>query len=146
MVKPCLVDARHMKNVPGRVRMGTSAGGFRICILWDAVCAVRALTRHRNDLVQRASQHILHVHKSLTQRNLQIHHGLCDLNGRRDVDRGRDCRRTGCRRVGQAAPSAHQASAETIRKSLVGNGAPSICSRLKRSRDWYRAPAADCGL
>src|SRR6266446_7372101 len=30
-VKPCLVDARHMKNVRAGARIGTSASGFSIC-------------------------------------------------------------------------------------------------------------------
>ena len=38
------------------------------------VSAVRALMRHRSDLVQTAAQHIQHMQKSLTQMNLQIHH------------------------------------------------------------------------
>src|SRR5262249_33044292 len=32
-LRPCLVDARHMKNVPGR-RTGKNANGSNICIRW----------------------------------------------------------------------------------------------------------------
>jgi hypothetical protein len=32
------------------------------------VCAVRSLTRHRNDLVLMANQHIQHMQKALTAR------------------------------------------------------------------------------
>lgn len=60
-VKPCLVDARHMKNVPGRrtdwheyqwIQYLHSVGLLRSAFRPDDdVCAVRALTRHRDDLV-----------------------------------------------------------------------------------------------
>jgi len=83
-VKPCLADARHMRNVPGRrtdwhecqwIQYLHSVGLLRSAFRPDGdVCAVRALTRHRNDLVQLATQHIQHMHKSLTQMNRQIHH------------------------------------------------------------------------
>ena len=42
---------------------------------------VRTLIRHRGELVQAASQHIQHMHKALTQMNLQIHHVISDLTG-----------------------------------------------------------------
>jgi len=38
------------------------------------VCAVRSVWRQRAELVAMASQHIQHMHKALTQMNLQIHH------------------------------------------------------------------------
>jgi len=37
--------------------------------------------RHRHELVQMSSQHILHMHKALTQMNLQIHHVIDDITG-----------------------------------------------------------------
>jgi transposase len=45
------------------------------------VCAVRALMRHRNDLVQMASQHVQHMQKALTQRNVQFQHVISDIRG-----------------------------------------------------------------
>ena len=30
-IRPCVVNARHMKNVPGRRTTGTSASGFSFC-------------------------------------------------------------------------------------------------------------------
>src|SRR5262249_47323876 len=47
----------------------------------EEVCVVRALMRHRKNLVEMASQHVQHMHKALTQMNLQIHHVLSDLTG-----------------------------------------------------------------
>ena len=45
------------------------------------ICAVRSLWRHRGSLLQMASEHILHMQKSLSQMNLQIHHVLSDITG-----------------------------------------------------------------
>jgi transposase len=80
-VKPCLVNARSMKNVPGRrtdwhecqwLQFLHSVGLLRSAFRPEAeVCAVRSLTRHRDDLVQMATQHIQHIHKSLTQMNVR---------------------------------------------------------------------------
>jgi transposase len=79
-VRPCLVNARNMKNVPGRrtdwhecqwLRFLHSVGLLRAAFRPDGeVSAVRALMRHRSDLVQTAAQHIQHMQKSLTQMNL----------------------------------------------------------------------------
>jgi transposase len=61
-VKPCLVDAHGMKNVPGRrtdwhecqwIQFLHSVGLLRAAFRPDGeVCAVRSLMRHRSDLVQ----------------------------------------------------------------------------------------------
>src|SRR5713101_2443741 len=90
-VKPCLVNARNMKNVPGRrtdwhecqwLQFLHSVGLLRAAFRPDGdVSAVRSLMRHRTDLVQTAAQHIQHMQKSLTQMNLQIHHVINDITG-----------------------------------------------------------------
>jgi hypothetical protein len=82
-IKPCLVNPRNMKNVPGKRTdfhecqwiqylhsMGLLHSAFRPN---GDVCAVRSLMRHRNDLVEMASQHVQHMQKALTQMNVQIH-------------------------------------------------------------------------
>src|SRR6202167_1812281 len=66
-IKPCLVDARGMKNVPGRrtdwhecqwIQFLHSVGLLRGAFRPDGdVCAVRSLVRHRSDLVQMTSPH-----------------------------------------------------------------------------------------
>ena len=38
------------------------------------VCGLRAVMRHRGELVQMAGTHVQHMHKALTQMNLQIQH------------------------------------------------------------------------
>lgn len=104
------------------------------------MCAVRALTRHRDDLVQLASQHIQHLHKSLTQMNLQIHHVISDvtgLTGMAIVDAIVAGERDPAV-LAQLRDPRVKASAETIRKSLVGNWRAEHLFTLKQSRDLYR--------
>jgi transposase len=90
-LQPCVVNARHMKNVPGRrtdwhecqwIQFLHSVGLLRAAFRpEDPVCAVRAILRHRQQLVEMAAQHVQHMHKSLTQMNLQIHHVISDITG-----------------------------------------------------------------
>jgi hypothetical protein len=47
----------------------------------QAVCEIRALMRHRQNLVEMSSVHVQHMHKSLDQMNLQIHHVINDITG-----------------------------------------------------------------
>ena len=146
-VKPCLVNARNMRNVPGRrtdwhecqwIQYLHSVGLLRSAFRPDGeVCAVRALSRHRNDLVQLATQHIQHMHKSLTQMNLQIHHVISDLTGLTGMSIV-DAMLAGERDAGVLAKlrDPHvKASEETIRKSLVGNWRAEHLFTLKQSRD-----------
>lgn len=149
-IRPCLVDARHMKNVPGRrtdwhecqwLQYLHSVGLLRAAFRPDnAVCAVRALMRHRGQLVEMATQHVQHMHKALTQMNLQIHHVLSDITGL-----------TGLAIVeailaGQRDPAALaqlrdprvRASEDTVRKSLVGHWRAEHLFTLRQSRELYR--------
>ena len=76
-VKPCVVDARGMKNVPGRrtdwhecqwLQFLHSVGLLRAAFRPEGdVCAVRSLMRHRDELVHMTSQHVQHMHKSLSR-------------------------------------------------------------------------------
>jgi transposase len=87
----CLVNARHVKNVPGRKTdvqdcqwlqylhaMGLLQASFRPPA---AVCAVRALVRHRDSLVRTGCEHLLRVQKALDQMNVQVHRAVTDLTG-----------------------------------------------------------------
>jgi hypothetical protein len=131
-LRPQLVDARHMKNVPGRrtdwhecqwLQYLHSVGLLRSAFRPDEeVCAVRALMRHRKDLTEMAAQHVQHMQKALTQMNVQIHHVINDLtgltgmaivdaiiNGERDASE-----------LAKLRDPRIKANVETIRKSLVG--------------------------
>lgn len=149
-LRPCLVNARNMKNVPGRrtdwhecqwLQFLHSVGLLRAAFRPEAeVCAVRALMRHRNELVLAANQHIQHLHKALTQMNLQIHHVINDITGLTGLAIV-DAILAGERdpaKLAKLRDRRIQASPETIRKSLVGNWRPEHLFTLKQSRDSYR--------
>ena len=149
-VKPCLVDARGMKNVPGRrtdwhecqwLQFLHSVGLLRAAFRPEGdVCAVRSIMRHRSEMVEMASQHIQHMQKALTQMNVQIQHVISDLVGV-----------TGLAIVdaiiaGERDPVALaklrdrriKASEETIRKSLIGNWRSEHLFTLKQSRQSFQ--------
>ena len=149
-IKPCLVDAHGMKNVPGRrtdrhecqwLQYLHSVGLLRAAFRPDGdVCAVRSLMRHRTEQVLMANQHIQHMHKALTQMNVQIQHVISDITGL-----------TGLAIVdaiiaGERDPAVlsklrdpHiKASEETIRKSLEGNWRQEHLFTLAQSRESYQ--------
>ena len=80
----CLVNARHVKHVPGRksdvmdcqwLQYLHSVGLLRASFRPEqAICMIRSLLRHRDSLVEMAAVHIQHMQKALTQMNLQLHH------------------------------------------------------------------------
>jgi transposase len=89
--KVFLVNARHVKNVPGRKTdvqdcqwlqylhsVGLLNGSYRPS---QEVCAIRSLLRHRDNMVKIAASHVQHMQKALTQMNLQIHHVISDITG-----------------------------------------------------------------
>ncbi|MCI0556924.1 MAG: IS110 family transposase [Nitrososphaera sp.] len=86
-----LVNARHVKNVPGRktdvsdcqwLQFLHSVGLLRASYRPEqAVCAVRSLLRHRESLVQMAAAHVNHMQKALNQMNLHLHHVISDITG-----------------------------------------------------------------
>src|SRR5260370_3886163 len=90
-LKVCLVNARHVKSVPGRksdVRdcqwlqylhsVGLLLGSFRPA---QVICAVRSIYRYRQNLLSMASQHVQHMQAALDQMNIKLHHVIDDLTG-----------------------------------------------------------------
>jgi transposase len=86
-----LVNARHVKNVPGRKSdvsdcewlrdlhsVGLLRGSFRPT---DAIVALRAYLRHRETLVQSAGTHVQRMQKALIQMNLQLPLVVSDITG-----------------------------------------------------------------
>lgn len=87
----CLVNARHVKGVPGRKTdvqdaewlrylhsVGLLRGSYRPP---DAICAVRSLLRQRQHLVAQAGMHVQLMQKALSQMNLQLHNVISDITG-----------------------------------------------------------------
>lgn len=148
-LRPCLVNARDMKNVPGRrtdwhdcqwLQYLLSVGLLRPAFRPEqAVCAVRSVWRQRAELVAMASQHVQHMQKALTQMNLQIHHVLSDITGVTGLAIV-DAIIAGERDPAQLAllrQSNVQADAETIRQALVGDWRREHLFVLKQSRQMY---------
>ncbi len=86
-----LVNARHVKNVPGRKTdvqdcqwlqrlhtYGLLSGSFRPP---DQICVLRSYWRHRDNLIRYASAHVQHMQKALTEMNIQLAKVLSDITG-----------------------------------------------------------------
>jgi transposase len=86
-----------------------------------------------------ASQHIQHMHKALTQMNLQLHHVISDLTGVTGLAIV-DAILAGERDavvLTQLRDPRIKANEETIRKSLVGNWRTEHLFTLKQSREMF---------
>ncbi len=129
-----LVNARHVKNVPGRPKTdrfdcrwlqklhtyGLLAPSFRPP---EDICQLRSLLRHRENLIRMTVKHIQHMQKSLDQMNLHLHHVISDITGvtgmriiRAIVAGERDPRT-----LAQYRDYRIQSSADTIAKALEGD-------------------------
>jgi len=147
----CLVNARHVKNVPGRKTdvsdcqwlqylhaVGLLRASFRP---EQAVCAVRSLLRHRESLVQMTGTHVHHMQKALDQMNLQLHHVISDITGvtglaiiEAVLEGERDPKV-----LAKLRNHRIKASEETIAKSLVGDYRREHLFTLRQSLTAYRS-------
>lgn len=86
-----LVNARHVKNVPGRKTdvldcqwlqqlhsFGLLSASFRP---EDEICVLRSYWRHRGNLVRYAAAHVQQMQKALEQMNVQLHKVISDITG-----------------------------------------------------------------
>jgi len=145
-----LVNAQHVHHVPGRksdvldcqwLQYLHSVGMLKTSFRPEqAVCEIRSLMRHRENLVQMACVHVLHMHKSLDQMNLQIHHVISDITGVTGLAIV-DAIVTGESNPNQLAKLRDyriKASLETVKKSLVGDYRREHIFTLKQSLTAYR--------
>ncbi len=146
-----LVNARHVKHVPGRKTDVTDAqwiqqlhqcgllrGSFRPV---QAVVALRAYLRQRERLLQYAAAHIQHMQKALTQMNVQLHHVVSDITGvtgmrivRAIVAGDRDPVALAGHRDGRC-----KASPETIHAAVDGNYRDEHVFALRQALELYDA-------
>ena len=90
-IEVLLVNARHIKNVPGRKSdvsdcewlrelhsVGLLRGSFRPP---EAIVALRAYVRHRQSLVESAGTYVQRMQKALVQMNLQLPLVVSDITG-----------------------------------------------------------------
>jgi transposase len=144
-----LVNARHVKNVPGRKTdvndaqwlqqlhsYGLLRGSFHPAQEWSAL---RAYLRQRERLVEYAAAHIQHMQKALMQMNLQLHHVVSDITGV-----------TGMKILRAIVAGQHdpaelatyrdrrcQASEETIREALTGHYRREHVFALRQALELY---------
>jgi transposase len=145
----CLVNARHVKNVPGRksdvsdcqwLQYLHSVGLLRASFRPPAqVCAVRSLWRHRDTLVRYAASHVQHMQKALTQMNIQLANVISDLTGKTGlaiIDAMLAGERDGAK---LASLRDHRIKADiaTIAKSLVGDWKAEHLFTLRQARQIY---------
>lgn len=149
-LKVCLVNARHVKNVPGRksdvcdcqwLQHLHAAGLLRASFRPEQqVCAVRSLVRYRDSLVQLSAMHLQHMQKALSQMNLQLHHVISDLGGKTGMAVV-EAILAGERNPHQLATLRDprtKASEETIAKSLVGDYRREHLFTLRQSMTGFR--------
>ena len=154
-----LVNARHVKNVPGRKSdildcqwlqqlhtYGLLRGAFRPV---EQVCSLRAYVRQRAMLVRSAASYIQRMQKALAQMNLQLHNVVTDITGM-----------TGMRIIrailgGERTPAVLAAmrdrrcksSETTIARSLEGSYRPEHLFSLRQAIELYefhQEKIADC--
>ncbi len=145
-----LVNARHVKNVPGRrtdvcdcqwLQFLHSVGLLRASYRPEQeVCAIRSLLRHRESLVQMAATHVNHMQKALDQMNLQLHHVISDIVGQTGLTIV-DAILAGERDPFVLAKLRNErikATEEVIAKSLVGDYRAEHLFTLRQSLAAYR--------
>jgi len=154
-----LVNARHVKNVPGRKSdvldcqwlqqlhtYGLLRGAFRPD---EQVCRLRAYVRQRAMLVRSSAYYIQRMQKAPAQMNLQLHNVVADITGV-----------TGMRIIKAILSGEHnpdvlaamrdkrcENSAATIAASLKGNYRPEHLFSLRQAVEFYefhQSKIADC--
>jgi len=146
-----LVNARHVKNVPGRKTdvvdcqwlqelhsVGLLRGSFRPTA---AIAALRAYLRHRETLVQSAATHVQRMQKALVQMNLQLSVVISDVTGvtglriLRDIVAGR----TDPHALAQHRDHRCQASEAEITAALTGHYRPEHVFVLQQNLELFDA-------
>lgn len=143
--KVMLVNARHVKNVPGRksdvldcqwlqqlMSYGLLRGAFRPT---EQICVLRSLWRQRGMLLRSQARQVQHMQKALAQMNIQLANVISDVVGETGQ---KILRAIAC---GERDPSALaalkngriHASTDEIAKSLQGSWRPEHLFALKQA-------------
>ena len=156
-----LVNARDVKNVPGRKtdvndaqwlqqlhQYGLLRGSFRPR---DAVVRLRAYLRHRERMVDYAASHVQHMQKALMQMNVQLHHVVTDITGvtGMHIIRAIVAGNHAPERLAESRDVRCAASEETIRQALTGNFRPEHVFALRQALelyDFHQAKIAECDV
>jgi transposase len=155
----CLVNAEHIKNVPGRKTdvldcqwiqklhtFGLLNASFRPL---DDICVLRAYLRQRDNLITAAGTCIQHMQKALTEMNLQLTNVISDISGltgltiiRAILNGERDATK-----LAKMKDYRIKASQETIAKSLQGTWRQEHIFSLRQAvelYDFYQRKIREC--
>src|SRR3989442_6148866 len=154
-----LVNARDVKNVPGRKtdvndaqwlqqlhQYGLLRASFRPR---DAVVRLRAYVRHRERMVDYAASHIQHMQKALMQMNVQLHHVVSDITGATGmrIIRAIVAGNHAPERLAESRDVRCAASEATIGAALTGNYRAEHVFALRHALelwDFHQAKIAEC--
>ena len=144
-----LVNARHVKNVPGRKSdvsdcewlrdlhiVGLLRGSFRPT---DSIVALRAYLRHRDTLIQTAGAHVQRMQKALVQMNVQLPLVVSDITGVTGLKILRDlvAGRTDPQALAQHRDYRCHASEAEIVAALTGNHRPEHVFALRQNLEAF---------
>jgi transposase len=156
---PYLVNARHVKTVPGRktdwndaqwLQKRHTLGLLHASFRPDAeMCVLRTLLRHRAMLIEHRAPHILHLQKTLKLMTMQLSEVLTDITGvsgqailRASVAGERDPVK-----LTQLRNPACKSSADKIAKALSGTWRDELLFMLQQALalfDYYTQKIAEC--
>jgi len=158
-IRPYLVNARHIKMVPGRKSDWNDAqwlqklhtlGLLRSSFRPDTeIVTVRTLARYRAELIERRAPHINHMQQALKQMNIQLNVVLSDITGKTGLAilRAIAAGERDPQRLGELRNSNCKASVAEIEKALTGNwqAAPLfILQQALELFDYYTEKLAAC--
>lgn len=150
-LEACLVNARHVRNVPGRRKTdrldcqwlqklhacGLLSSSFRPP---PEICRLRSCMRHRATLVQEQAAHIQRMQKALREMNVQLDAAVSDVtgvSGLRMLDAIVGGQHDPMILAGLADPRVHK-SQEQIARCLQGDYRPEHLFVLRQSLAAYR--------
>jgi transposase len=156
-----LVNARHVKNVPGRksdvqdcqwLQQLESFGLLRGCFRPEAkICVLRSYMRQREMLIRNAGRYVQQMQKALTQMNIKLHHVISDLSGQTGLAIVRAIVAGERDRLKLAAMKDRRVRSDviTIAKSLEGDYRAEHLFALKQALelyDYYQQKIAECDV
>ena len=154
-----LVNARHVKNVPGRKSdvldcqwlqqlhsYGLLRGSFRP---EQAICVLRSYLRQRESLIRYCSHHIQHMQKALFQMNIQLANVVNDITGitGMNIIRAILAGERSPEKLSNYRDGRCKNSKATIAKSLQGNYRSEHIFTLKQAvelLDFYQEKLVEC--
>jgi transposase len=150
-IEMVLVNARHMKSVPGRKTdlkdcqwlqqlhsYGLLNGSFRPT---QDICALRSLMRHRENLTQSCGRQVQHMQQALQQMNVHLHHAVSDLDGQtglRILDAILAGERDAQKLVALRDEKCNKTTAEQLAAALQGDWRAEHLFVLQQARQTYQ--------